>query len=31
MRLTARANMVQKEEGGSTGWLGAGVSFGYEF
>ena len=31
MRLTARANMVQKTEGGSTGWLGAGVSFGYEF
>ena len=31
MRLTARANMVQKTEGGSTGWLGAGVAFGFEF
>ncbi|RPH06850.1 MAG: hypothetical protein CBC06_000780 [bacterium TMED46] len=31
MRLTARANLVQKTEGGSTGWLGAGLSFGYEF
>ena len=31
MRLTARSNVVQKEEGGTTGWLGAGISFGYEF
>ena len=31
MRVTARSNVVQKEDGGTTGWLGAGVSFGYEF
>ena len=31
MRVTARSNIVQKTEGGSTGWIGGGVSFGYEF
>ena len=31
MRVTARANVVQKTEGGTTGWLGTGISFGYEF
>ena len=31
MRVTARSNVVQKEDGGTTGWLGAGISFGYEF
>ncbi len=31
MRVTGRSNVVQKEDGGTTGWLGAGVSFGYEF
>ena len=31
MRVTVRSNVVQKEDGGTTGWLGAGVSFGYEF
>ena len=31
MRLTSRANIVQKEEGGSTYWMDAGISFGYEF
>ncbi len=30
MRLTGRANLIQKAKG-STGWLGMGVSFGYEF
>ena len=31
IRLTSRANIVQKREGGSTYWMDAGVSFGYEF
>ena len=31
IRLTSRANIVQKEEGGSTYWLDAGISLGYEF
>tara|TARA_B100000214_G_scaffold182190_1_gene131414 strand:+ start:981 stop:1790 length:810 start_codon:yes stop_codon:yes gene_type:complete len=31
MRVTARSNIVQKTEGGSTGWIGGGISFGYEF
>ena len=31
IRLTSRANIVQKKEGGSTYWMDAGVSFGYEF
>ena len=31
MRVTARANIVQKTAGGTTGWLGTGISFGYEF
>ena len=36
IRFTSRANMVQKEksatdEGGFTGWIGAGISLGYEF
>ena len=28
IRLTSRANIVQKEEGGSTYWLDAGISLG---
>ena len=31
MRFTARSNIVQKTGGGTTGWVGGGVSFGYEF
>ena len=31
VRVTARNNIVQKSEGGITGWIGAGVSLGYEF
>ena len=31
IRLTSRANIVQKEEGGGTYWLDAGISIGYEF
>ena len=31
MRITSRANIVQKEEGGSTYWIDAGISLGYEF
>ena len=36
IRFTSRANIVQKEksatdEGGFTGWIGAGISLGYEF
>ena len=31
LRITSRANIVQKEEGGSTYWLDFGVSRGYEF
>ncbi len=31
VRLTTRNNIVQKEEGGATGWIGAGISLGYEF
>ena len=30
VRFTTRANMVQKKDG-TTGWIDAGVSFGYEF
>ena len=30
IRLTTRANIVQKNDG-TTGWVDAGVSFGYEF
>ena len=31
IRATVRSNVVQKTEGGSTGWVGAGISLGYEF
>jgi len=36
IRFTSRANIVQKEKsatdaGGATGWVGAGISLGYEF
>ena len=31
IRLTSRANIVQKEEGGGTYWMDAGLSIGYEF
>ena len=31
VRLTARNNIVQKDGGGFTGWIGAGLSLGYEF
>ena len=36
IRFTSRANIVQKEKraddaGGATGWIGAGISLGYEF
>ena len=30
-RITGRSNVVQKTRGGTTGWLGAGISLGYEF
>ena len=36
IRFTSRANIVQKaksatDAGGATGWVGAGISLGYEF
>ncbi len=31
IRITGRSNIVQKTEGGSTGWIGGGISLGYEF
>ena len=31
IRITGRTNIVQKEEGGGTYWMDAGISFGYEF
>ena len=31
VRITSRQNIVQKSEGGVTGWIGAGISLGYEF
>ena len=31
IRLTSRANIVQKEEGGGTYWMDTGLSIGYEF
>ena len=30
-RITGRSNVVQKTRGGTTGWLGTGISLGYEF
>ena len=30
-RITGRSNLVQKTRGGTTGWIGGGVSLGYEF
>ena len=30
-RITGRSNVVQKTEGGTTGWIGGGISLGYEF
>ena len=30
-RITGRSNVVQKTKGGTTGWIGIGVSLGYEF
>jgi len=30
-RITGRSNVVQKTRGGTTGWIGVGVSLGYEF
>ena len=31
IRITGRSNIVQKTEGGTTGWIGGGISLGYEF
>ena len=30
-RITGRSNVVQKTAGGTTGWIGVGISLGYEF
>ena len=30
-RITGRSNIVQKTKGGTTGWIGGGISLGYEF
>ena len=30
-RITGRSNVVQKTKGGTTGWIGVGISLGYEF
>ena len=30
-RITGRSNVVQKTKGGTTGWIGGGISLGYEF
>ena len=30
-RITGRSNVVQKTGGGTTGWIGGGISLGYEF
>jgi len=30
-RITGRSNVVQKTKGGTTGWIGLGISLGYEF
>ena len=31
IRVTGRANSVKKNDGGTTYWLGGGISLGYEF
>ncbi len=31
MRITSRLNIVKKSDGGTTGWIGGGISLGYEF
>ena len=31
LRITSRANIVKKTDGGTTGWVGGGISLGYEF
>jgi hypothetical protein len=31
IRITGRANSVKKNDGGTTYWLGGGISLGYEF
>ena len=31
MRITSRSNIVKKSDGGTTGWIGGGISLGYEF
>ena len=31
LRITSRANIVKKTDGGTTGWIGGGISSGYEF
>ncbi|MBC8467244.1 MAG: hypothetical protein H8D58_01500 [Candidatus Marinimicrobia bacterium] len=31
MRITSRLNIVKKSDGGTTGWVGGGISLGYEF
>ena len=31
LRITSRANIVKKPDGGTTGWIGGGISLGYEF
>ena len=31
LRITSRANIVKKTDGGTTGWIGGGISLGYEF
>jgi len=31
IRFTTRSNIVKKTDGLWTGWIGAGISFGYEF
>jgi len=31
IRITGRANSVKKYDGGTTYWLGGGISLGYEF
>ena len=30
-RITGRSNVVRKTAGGTTGWIGGGISLGYEF
>ena len=31
LRITSRANIVKKTDGRTTGWIGGGISLGYEF